>query len=166
MVNRIKVVNDVGELVTIFHAADTDSKRKLLLDLSTGWITMPQIDEKYGLEGKKALLYLDKIKMVESQWITADRGPEKAYHTYYTNIQINLIGSMADLADIIYATTLSDGQLEEYEEKIKSMMVDGGVFIGTVSETLKVSQTLLKGIVNRSSILYIKGYRIEMENGN
>ncbi len=166
MVNRIKVVNDVGELVTIFHAADTDSKRKLLLDLSTGWITMPQIDEKYGPEGKKALLYLDKIKMVESQWITADRGPEKAYHTYYTNIQINLIGSMADLADIIYATTLSDEQLEEYEKNIKNMMVDGGVFIGTVSETLKISQTLLKGIVNRSSLLYIKGYRIEMDNGN
>ncbi|KJE49600.1 MULTISPECIES: ArsR family transcriptional regulator [Acidiplasma] len=164
MVNRIKVVNDVGELVTIFHAADTDVKRKLLLDLSTGWITMPQIDEKYGVEGKKALLYLDKIKMVESQWITGDKGPEKAYHTYYTNIQINLIGSMPDLADIIYATTLTEKELEDYENKIKAMMVDGGVFIGTASENLNISQTLLKGIINRSSVLYLKGYRIEMEN--
>ncbi len=33
MASRIKVVNDVGELVTIFHAADTDIKRRLLLDL-------------------------------------------------------------------------------------------------------------------------------------
>lgn len=35
MISRIKVVNDVGELVSIFHAADTDVKRRLLLDLST-----------------------------------------------------------------------------------------------------------------------------------
>ncbi len=61
MVNRIKVVNDVGELVTIFHAADTDVKRKLLLDLSTGWITMPQIDEKYGVEGKRHCFTLIRL---------------------------------------------------------------------------------------------------------
>ncbi len=164
MANRIKVINDVGELVTIFHAADTETKRKLLLDLSTGWITMPQIDEKYGKEGRKSLLYLDKIKMIESQWITGAKGPEKAYHTYYTNVQINLIGSMTDLSDIIFATTLSDEQLQEYEEKIKSMMVNGEVFVGDVADTLKISQTLLKGIINRSSVLFIKGYRIEMEN--
>ncbi len=102
--------------------------------------------------------------MVESQWITGDKGPEKAYHTYYTNIQINLIGSMPDLADIIYATTLTEKELEDYENKIKAMMVDGGVFIGTASENLNISQTLLKGIINRSSVLYLKGYRIEMEN--
>ncbi|WP_337861075.1 ArsR family transcriptional regulator [Ferroplasma sp.] len=165
MVNRIKVINDVGELVTIFHAADTEVKRKLLLDLSTGWVTMPQIDEKYGTEGKKSLLYLDKIRMIESQWITGNKGPEKAYHTYYTNVQINLIGSMSDLSDIIFATTLNDEQLQDYEGKITGMMVNGGVFVGDVADSLKISQTLLKGIVNRSSILTIKGYKIELVNG-
>ena len=115
MVSRIKVVNDVGELVSIFHAADTDVKRKLLIDLSTGWITLPKIEERYGIEGKRALHYLDKIKMTESQWVTGEGGPEKAYHTYYTNVQINLIGGMEELADIIYATTMSEKKLEEYE---------------------------------------------------
>ena len=165
MVNRIKVINDVGELVTIFHAADTEVKRKLLLDLSTGWITIQQMDEKDGIEGKKSLHYLDKIRMIESQWITGNKGPEKAYHTYYTNVQINLIGSMTDLSDIIFATTLKDEQLQEYEDKIIAMMTNGGVFVGDVADSLKISQTLLKGIVNRSSVLTIKGYRIEMENG-
>ena len=116
MVSRIKVVNDIGELVSIFHAADTDVKRRLLLDLASSWVTMPQIDEKYGTLGKKALLYLDKIKLIESQWITSEKGPEKAYHTYYTSVQINLLGSMGELADIIYATTFSDVDLEKYEE--------------------------------------------------
>ena len=161
MVSRIKVVNDVGELVSIFHAADSDTKRRLLLDLSTGWITMPVIEQKYGTEGKKALLYLDKIKLIESQWMTGENGPEKAFHTYYTNVQINLLGSMSDLADIIYATTLTDQQLMEYEDRIVDMIIDPeGVFIGDVSEKLNISQALLRGIVKRSSMLQIKGYKI------
>lgn len=166
MVSRIKVVNDVGELVSIFHAADTEVKRKLLLDLSTSWITMPVIEEKYGIEGKRALLYLDKIKLIESQWMTGERGPEKAYHTYYTSVQINLIGSMSELADIIYATTLSEEKLEEYEKEIQDAMVNGeGVFVGDIAEKLKISQTLLRGIVRRSNILQIKGYKIETVSG-
>ena len=161
MVSRIKVVNDVGELVSIFHAADSDTKRRLLLDLSTGWITMPVIEQKYGTEGKKALLYLDKIKLIESQWMTGENGPEKAFHTYYTNVQINLLGSMSDLADIIYATTLTDQQLMGYEDRIMEMITDPeGVFIGDVSEKLNISQALLRGIVKRSSMLQIKGYKI------
>lgn len=166
MVSRIKVVNDVGELVSIFHAADTDVKRRLLLDLSTNWVTMPKIEEKYGMEGKRALLYLDKIKLIESQWMTGDKGPEKAYHTYYTSVQINLIGSMSDLADIIYATTLKEEQLLDYEGQIKGMMNGtGGVFVGDVADKLSISQTLLRGIVKRSNILQIKGYKIELVSG-
>lgn len=166
MVSRIKVVNDVGELVSIFHAADSEVKRKLLLDLSTSWITMPQIEEKYGKEGKRALLYLDKIKLIESQWMTGERGPEKAYHTYYTNVQINLIGSMSELADIIFATTLSDEKLGNYEDRIIGMMPDTeGVFIGDAAESLDISQTLLRGIIKRSNVLQIKGYKIEKVSG-
>ncbi|AAT43280.1 ArsR family transcriptional regulator [Picrophilus oshimae] len=161
MASRIKVVNDVGELVTIFHAADTDVKRKLLLDLSTGWITMQQIEEKYGADGKKALLYLDKIKLIETQWTTGSSGPEKAYHTYYSSVQINLIGSMSDLSDIIYATTMSYDELTNYENRIISMMENNSIFIGDVIDRLGISQTFLKGIINRSSILQIKGYKIE-----
>ena len=166
MVSRIKVVNDVGELVSIFHAADSEVKRKLLLDLSTSWITMHQIEEKYGKEGKRALLYLDKIKLIESQWMTGERGPEKAYHTYYTNVQINLIGSMSELADIIFATTLSDEKLGNYEDRIIGMMPDTeGVFIGDAAESLDISQTLLRGIIKRSNVLQIKGYKIEKVSG-
>ncbi len=162
MAGRIKVVNDPGELVSIFHASDTDVKRKLLIDLSTSWITLPTIQEKYGQEGRRALLYLDKIKMLESQWITAENGPEKAYHTFYNNVQINLMGTMNELADIIYATNLSDDKLEEYEEQLIQMMTQSeGVFLGEASEKLGISQTFLRGIVKRSTILQIKGFKIE-----
>ncbi|OWP54247.1 MAG: ArsR family transcriptional regulator [Cuniculiplasma sp. C_DKE] len=162
MAGRIKVINDPGELVSIFHASDSDVKRKLLIDLSTSWITMPTIAEKYGQEGKRALLYLDKIKMLESQWITTGNGPEKAYHTFYNNVQINLMGTMTELADIIFATNLSDEKLEEYENELIEMMNETeGVFLGEASEKLGISQTFLRGIVKRSSILQIKGFKIE-----
>ena len=165
MVSRIKVVNDVGELVSIFHAADSEVKRRLLLDLSTSWITMPVIEQKYGVEGKRSLLYLDKIKLIESQWMTGENGPEKAYHTYYTSVQINLLGTMSELADIIYATTLSEEKLISYEEKIIGMITDNeGVFLGDVAESLDVSQALLRGIVKRSNVLQIKGYKIAHVN--
>ena len=166
MVSRIKVVNDVGELVSIFHAADSDTKRRLLLDLSTSWITMPVIEQKYGNEGKRGLLYLDKIKLIESQWMTGEKGPEKAYHTYYTSVQINLLGTMSELADIIYATALTENQLLDYESKIQKMIIDSeGVFLGDVAESLDVSQALLRGIVKRSNLLQIKGYKIAMVSG-
>ena len=100
--------------------------------------------------------------MLESQWMTGENGPEKAYHTFYNNVQINLMGTMTELADIIYATTLSDPQLEVYEKEIEGMMTSGeGVFLGEVSEKLGVSQTLLKGLVKRSRNLQIKGFKIE-----
>jgi len=162
MVSRIKVVNDVGELVSIFHAADSDIKRRLIIDLSTGWVTLPTIEEKYGIEGKRALYYLDKIKMIESQWMTGDNGPEKAYHIYYTNVQINIMGTLEELADIIYAATLDEKMLQDYEQKIQEMLKPNeGVFVGDVSEKLGISQTLLRGIIRRSNILQIKGYKIE-----
>ena len=40
MAGRIKVINDPGELVSIFHASDSDVKRKLLIDLSTSWMVL------------------------------------------------------------------------------------------------------------------------------
>ncbi len=161
MVVRIKVVNDVGELVSIFHAADSEIKRKLLTDLSSDWVTMDKIEKEYGQKGKRALTYLDKIKMIESQWITGPNGPEKAFHTYYTNVQINIMGTMSELSDIIYATTISEETLEEYENTITGMMTEEGVFLGDAADKLGISQILLKGIVRRSNILHIKGYKIE-----
>ena len=40
-----------------------------------------------------------------------------------------------------------------------------GVFMGDAAEKLDISQTLLRGIVKRSSILQIKGYKIVTVSG-
>ena len=75
------------------------------------------------------------------------------------------MGTMEELADIIYATTMSENDLEGYENQIRGMITPPeGVFIGEAAEKLAISQTLLRGIIRRSSILNLKGYKIEISD--
>jgi len=154
-------VNDVGDLVSIFHVADSDVKKKVFQEVTLKWCTTEEIEEKYGKEGKDALSYLEKIKLVETQWKTTPEGPKKIYHTYYSIIQINLSCSIMEISDIIYVATMNEDEIKKYEKVIKSMIKeDEGVFFGDVVESLKVSEIFLRGIIKRSPNLEIKGHRI------
>jgi len=159
--HRIKVVNDVGDLVSIFHVADSDVKRKVFQEVTLKWCTMEEIKEKYAEEGKEALTYLEKIKLVETQWKTTPEGPKKIYHTYYSIIQINISCSIMEISDIIYAATMTKKDIENYENKIRNVIKgDEGVFFGDAVENLKVSEILLRGVIKRSTNFEIKGHRI------
>ena len=112
------------------------------------------------------MLYLEKNKLVETQWETTSEGPRKVYHTYYSAVQINVAIQIMDLGDILYASTMDEGILKDYEERIISMMGDGRqVYTGDVLETLGISQLFLKGIVKRSNRLEIKGQHVELVEG-
>ena len=54
--NRIKVVNDPSELVSTFRAVDTELKREIFKEVSAGWKTAQEIEDKIkaaaGLTGK------------------------------------------------------------------------------------------------------------------
>lgn len=160
--SRIKVINDVSELAAILHSCDTKVKKDVFSEISKGWVTEEEIAEKYGKEGLEAIRYFEKIKLVETQWQTTPRGPTKAYHTYYTSVQMNLTIPIIELGDVIYASTLSDKTLKEYEDKILEIIGNNkaGVFIGDLIRELSISQTLLKSIIKRSSKLDIKGHNI------
>lgn len=161
--SKIKGINDVSDLVGIFHTSDTEVKKNLFLDLIKGWMTEEEIEKKYGEEGKKALFFLEKIKLVESQWITYENGQRsKSYKGYYDTVQINITLPIIELPDIIYIATMSDEEIKKYEEKIiKIMGSQKSIFIGDVQNALNVSLTFLKGIIKRSSSLDIKGHNIE-----
>ena len=166
VMNRIKVVNDVADLVSILHAVDTDVKKQVFDDITKRWVPLDEIEDKYGDDGREALLYLEKNKLVETQWETTAEGPRKVYHTYYSAVQINVSIPIMDIGDILYASTLNEKILREYEDKIKILMGDGrSVFIGEVIESLGVSQLFLKSIVKRSNNLEIKGQRVELVEG-
>ncbi len=161
--SKIKAINDVSDLVAIFHTADTEIKKNVFLDLLGGWRSEEEILKKYGKDGKLALLYLEKIKLVESQWLNTPSGQTtKAYRAYYDTVQINLTLPIVELPDIIYISTMSDEELEKYEKRIIEVMGNQkSVYVGNVQTALNLSLTFLKGIIKRSSKFELKGHYLE-----
>ena len=164
--NRIKVINEPSELVSVFRAVDTDLKREIFKDISIEWRTVNYIEEKFGADGKKALRVFEKMKLVETRWQQpsedASTKPVKAYHTYYSSFHINTSASVFEISDIIAAAGMTDKDFKKIEDKIIAKVGDEGVFSGDISEEFKVSATMLKALVKRSAKLDYRGHRIEM----
>ena len=68
VMHRIKVVNEVSELVPILRAVDTPVKLKLLQRLSESWLTADDVSREFGKEGTKALVFFEKLKLVDTRW--------------------------------------------------------------------------------------------------
>ncbi|MGC8980593.1 MAG: ArsR family transcriptional regulator [Thermoplasmata archaeon] len=161
--SKIKAINDSSDMVAIFHTSDTEIKKNLFLDLIKGWMTIEDIEKKYGGEGKKALFYLEKIKLVESQWTVKENGQRTmSYKALYDTVQINLTMPIIELPEIIRIATMGDEEIYKYEESILKIMGDKkSIFLGDVQAALNVSLTFLKGIVKRSSKFEIRGHDLE-----
>ena len=161
--SRIKVIGDISDLVSVFHACDSKVKKEVFEYITREWRTEEDIKEKYGDEGIEALRYLEKIKLVETQWVTTEEGVKKAYHTYYDLFQINLSLPITEAAEIIYIITMSEREFKKWENRIiKLIGPEGSMFIGDLVEKLGVSQIVLRGLVKRSTKLEIKGMRVEV----
>ncbi len=81
---RIKVVNEPSDLVPMLLAVQTSIKRKVLDALFREWLTLKDVETKFGRKGKDALILFEKMKLVETRWQSAEPGvtPEKVYHTF------------------------------------------------------------------------------------
>ncbi len=159
--NKIKVVNDVSELVTIFTISNTETKRSLLKLLNEKWMSEEEVKEKLGKEAIDILHYLEKIKFVESQWSATPKGPKKVYHNYYTSIQINILIPTEETADVIYVASLNDAAIEEFSKKIEELLENGIQYIAEIQEKLNVTSTFLRVMIKRSKTLTIKGMKVE-----
>lgn len=160
--NRVKVVNELSELVPILRALDTEVKKEVLKDLAIEWRTLSEIKRKFGKEGEKALKLLEKIKLVETKWQrTDDKEPVKAYHTFYTSFHINATCSVYEISDILVSAVMPEEKYTKIESRIYRLAGKDGKFIGDIADMLKLTPTLLKGLVRRSSRLDYRGHRIE-----
>ncbi|MCL4446921.1 MAG: ArsR family transcriptional regulator [Thermoplasmatales archaeon] len=159
--NKIKVVNDVGDLVTIFTISNDRTKSELLKLLNQNWMTEDEVKQKLGAKAVEFLKYMEKIKFVESQWSNTANGPKKVFHNYYTSIQINILLPTEEAGDIIYVASLDDSEVETYCNKITKMMDDGTQYIAEIQEKLKQSPTYVRAIIKRSKHLTIKGMKVE-----
>jgi predicted DNA-binding ArsR family transcriptional regulator len=163
--NRIKVVNDPSELVSVFRAVDTEIKREVFKEVSASWKTAKEIEDKFGADGRQALRLFDKMKLVETRWQQPPEGsqekPVKAYHTYYSSFHINTSCSVYEISDVISAAGMEEKDFKKIEAKIVKLIGKEGMFAGDVSDALKMSPTMLKSLVKRSSKFDYRGQRIE-----
>lgn len=159
---RIKVINEPTELVPMLRALDTVVKRQVFQEVTNGWNTAEQIEDKYGEEGKDALLFFEKMKLVETMWQSReDNTQEKAYHTYYISFYINTSAPVTEISDILAAAVMDDKEFNKLETKIIKLVGEDGMFIGDISEQEDLSATFLKALVKRSTKLEYRGHRIE-----
>lgn len=159
--NRIKVVSEPAELVPILRAVDTEMKRDVFKEVLNNWRTAKEIEDKFGKEGAQALQFFDKMKLVETKWQTsATMQPEKSYHAFYSSFHINATAPVAEISDVLYVAMMTDRDYVKIEKVIHDMVGEEGRFAGEVADTLKVSQTMLKALVKRSTRLDFRGHRI------
>jgi predicted DNA-binding ArsR family transcriptional regulator len=160
---RIKVIADIGDLVSVFHACDSEIKKKVFMEITKKWCTLEEIQKKFGDEGVSALKYLEKIKLVETQWVTGESGVKKAYHTYYDLFQINISLPIIEAAEVIRVVTMDDKEFKEWENKIiEAIGPTKSIFLGDLVEKMGISQIMLRGLIRRSTRIDIKGMKVEV----
>ncbi len=161
--NRIKVISEPSELVPMLRAVDTPVKRDVLKEVTLEWRTAKEIEEKFGAEGREAILFFEKMRLVESRWqSTGGNYPEKSYHTYYTSFHINAQWPVYEISDVLAAAMMPEEDYRELEDKIVEEVGERGCFSGDVAESLGLTSTMLRSLVRRSVRLDYRGHRIEL----
>lgn len=159
--NRIKVVSEAAELVPILRAIDSEVKREVFKEVTENWCTEKEIENKYGEPGLEALKFFEKMNLVETKWQSSESEPEKAYHGFYSSFHIDASSTIHEISDVLAAAVMDDGEYDKLENKIYKFVGEEGKFVGDVAEKMKVTQTMLAGLVKRSARLEYRGHRIE-----
>ena len=96
----------------MLRAVDTPVKRDVLKEVTMEWRTADEIEKKFGPEGRDAVTFFEKMKLVETRWLSTNgQYPEKSYHTYYSSFNINSQWPVYELSDVLSAAMMDD---EEY----------------------------------------------------
>jgi predicted DNA-binding ArsR family transcriptional regulator len=161
--HRIKVVNDVSELVPLLRAVDSPLKLKLVQRLAEAWLTAQDVEREFGKDGVKALSFFEKLKLIDTRWVAREgrKQPDKSYHFYYSTINISTTAPLAEVSEILAIASMADREYSRLENRIYDAVGEGGRFFSDVAEELGMSPTRLKGLVRRSDKLEYRGHRIE-----
>lgn len=161
---RVKIINEPAELVSMFRCVDTPVKREVFKELCIDWKTEDEIREKYGEEGVNALRFFEKMKLVEIRWQQKEGSaePVNAYHSFYSSFHINASWPIFEISDVLYVAIMPEDEYKKMEDRIVEMVKDRGMFTGDIAEVLGVSETLLKSFVKRSLRLEYRAHRVEL----
>ena len=165
--HRIKVVNDVSDLVPILRAVGTPIRLRVVQRLGEEWLTLEDIEREFGEEGKKALAFVEKLRLIDTRWVAREgrKQPDKSYHFYYSTININTTSPLAEMSEVLAIATMPPKEYEKLEQRIYAAVGEEGRFFSDVAEELKMSPTRLKALVKRSEKLEYRGHRIERFRG-
>jgi predicted DNA-binding ArsR family transcriptional regulator len=162
-IHRIKVVNDVSDLVPILRAVDSPVKLKLVQRLGESWLTLDDVQGEFGKEGEKALAFFEKLRLIDTRWVAREgrKQPDKSYHFYYSTINISTTSPLQEISEVLAIAMMPPKEYGRLEERIYEAVGPDGRFFSDVAEELGMSPTRLKGIVKRSEKLEYRGHRIE-----
>jgi len=157
---QAKLINDITDFAWLSRAFDSDVKRQVFDDVSKTWVTIEDIEKKYGEDGKRALLFFEKIHLVETRWTMKEGKAKKEYHAFYTAFHINVMSSIDVIRDVFSIVLMNDDEFKQLEEKIYEFVGEGELS-REVERKFNLSPVQMKCIVKRSMKLEYKGMRIE-----
>jgi len=162
-IHRIKVVNDVSDLVPILRAVDSPVKLKLVQRLGEDWLTLEDVEREFGKDGVKALAFFEKLRLIDTRWVAREgrKQPDKSYHFYYSTINISTTSPLVEISEVLAIATMGAKEYARLEQRIHDAVGADGRFFSDVAEELGMSPTRLKGLVKRSEKLEYRGHRIE-----
>jgi len=164
---QAKLINDITDLAWLSRAFDSDIKRQVFNEVSTNWVTMEVIKEKYGEEGVEALKFFEKVRMVETRWTMSENGKaKKEYHAFYSAFHINVMTSIDMIRDVFSVVLMDDETFSEIEEKIYGFIGDDGELSREVEKEFSFTPVQMRCIVKRSSKLEYRGMKIERYKQN
>ena len=165
---RTKVVNDSTDLVPLLRAFDNKVKKDVFKEILSEWKPLSEIEEKYGHEGRRALEFFDKMKLVETKWTTSDQGvegkPQKKYRSHYSAFNINISCPVNELSEIFTVASLNVQDFKTLEEEIYEFIGEEGKFGNMVAENFGLSNLSLKSLVKRSDKFCYKGLKLSRKD--
>ncbi|MDO8726193.1 MAG: ArsR family transcriptional regulator [Candidatus Methanoperedens sp.] len=164
MGKRTRIVNEPSDLVPLLRAFGSDSHKKVFDCLQKDWKTESEIETEAGSNVSESLDLLKKSGLVESKWRMPESGkkPEKEYHSSYSRVHLNFQCSVEDISDLIMITFKSDSEIKNYVDIIEKEVIDGNQSMNGLQRVVDKSIMFIRGVARRSSILAVKGQRIEL----
>ncbi len=164
MGKRTRIINEPSDIVPLLRAFGSDTHKKVFDCLQNGWKTEEEIEKTIGFEPRESIDILKKSGFVESKWRMPQPGktPEKEYQSSYSRVQVNFQCSVEDLSDMIMVTFKSDSELRSYIEAIEKEVKGGNQSMNGLQRVVDKSIMFIRAVARRSSILSVKGQRIEL----
>ena len=164
MGKRTRIVNEPSDIVPLLRAFGSENHKKVFDCLQKDWKNEAEIEAEAGFKVNESLDLLKKSGLVESKWRMPEAGktPEKEYHSSYSRVHLNFQCSVEDLSDLIMITFKSDSEIKNYVDIIEKEVVEGNQSMNGLQRVVDKSIMFIRGVARRSSILAVKGQRIEL----